>query len=188
MSYINPLSENFILKDVNNSFISLLDYINPFSDNFILKNLIEGVGNIINYLNPFSENFFGYKITEMFKTLLTDLFVPDEELINSKLTEIQGKFSFVDRIKIAANSIKELIEDTKSAPTLKINIGSTKYNESKVITLIDMSWYAPYKQYGDMFISAFMYLLFIWRVYSNLPNIISGVGNSSEFITSKLKE
>ena len=30
-----------------------------------------------------------------------------------------------------------------------------------------------------MFISAFMYLFFIWRVFSNLPNIISGVGSNT---------
>lgn len=181
LDYLNPFSSNFILKDVINDIGNILSYINPFSDNFILK-------DVLNYLNPFSQDFFGYKITELVKVALQDLFVPDEENINNKLNEIKGKFAFVDNIKNSANSIKELLTNVNSAPTFKVNLGETKYTEEKEVTIIDLSFYAPYKQYGDMFISAFMYLFFIWRVFVHLPNIISGVGSSANDTITIIKK
>lgn len=57
VSYINPFSENFILKGVLEFLGNILDYINPFSDDFILKGVLDFLGSIINYINPFSENF-----------------------------------------------------------------------------------------------------------------------------------
>lgn len=50
LDYINPFSDNFILKDI-------INYINPFSNDFILKGVLEFLGSILDYINPFSENF-----------------------------------------------------------------------------------------------------------------------------------
>ena len=78
-SYLNPFSENFILKGVITLIGNILDYINPFSENFILKNVLDFLGNILSYINPFSENFFGYKIIDLFKNLFNSLFIMSEE-------------------------------------------------------------------------------------------------------------
>lgn len=37
-----------------------------------------------------------------------------------------------------------------------------------------MTWYEPYKVYGDTIICMFVYLGFIWHCFKNLNNIISG--------------
>ena len=57
----------------------ILDYINPFSENFILKSVLEFLDNILSYINPFSENFIGYKIVDLFKNLFSTLFIMTEE-------------------------------------------------------------------------------------------------------------
>lgn len=41
-----------------------------------------------------------------------------------------------------------------------------------------MSWYARYKPIVDPFLSAFMWLVFSWRIFTQLPNIINGVGSA----------
>lgn len=166
----------------------MLDYINPFSDNFILKNIITSIGNILSYINPFSENFFGYKIIEMFRSLLKDLFVPSDNYFSDKISEVQNKFTFIEQISNSVNSIKELFANINNSPTLSVSLGSTKYNEKMEVNIIDLNWYAPYKQYGDMFISAFMYIFFIWRVYFNLSNTINGVSSVSYDISSIIKK
>ena len=67
------------------------------------------------------------------------------------------------------------------SPILKIPIGAetSKYNYGlgSYIT-IDISWYAPYKQFGDKIILAICWALFIWRLYIKLPGIISGAEGS----------
>ena len=48
---------------------------------------------------------------------------------------------------------------------------------------MDLSWYAPYKNYGDTIIAGFIYVFFLWRIFINLPNIISGGAGSVNDIT-----
>lgn len=43
-----------------------------------------------------------------------------------------------------------------------------------------MSWYAPYKAYGDLIITGFVYVFFIWRIFIKLPGIISGTSGVAE--------
>lgn len=49
----------------------------------------------------------------------------------------------------------------------------------KTISL-DMSWYLPFKSYGDMVISGFMWLGYIWLLVKRSPDIIHGVGLITE--------
>lgn len=37
--------------------INILDWLNPFSDNFILKKLWDFLKTIISYINPLDDNF-----------------------------------------------------------------------------------------------------------------------------------
>ena len=46
------------------------------------------------------------------------------------------------------------------------------------VNVIDLTWYAPYKQYGDVVICCFAYAFFFWRIFINLSNIISGAGGT----------
>lgn len=92
LSYLNPFSENFILKD-------LLDWLNPTSENFILKKLWDFLTNIISYINPFHENFLGNKIAELIGNLLEDLFIPKEDHFGKLNEKINEKFGFISQFK-----------------------------------------------------------------------------------------
>lgn len=179
LNYLNPLSEDFILKNVISGIGSILDYINPFSENFILKSVINGIGNILSYINPFSENFFGYKIVEFFKNLFIELFVPQQDQFTEFSNNIKSKFGFVDQIKeLVQNlfsfdnspySVSTQSEDTMSNyPKWEIEYYGTK------VSIIDFEAFDRYRGVVHGIIIAVMYISFIFRLYRKLPGLVGG--------------
>lgn len=132
------------------------------------------MANILSYLNPFSENFFGHKLIELLKDALQWLFVPSEERVTALYNTVNDKFSFITTIRTAGDSLKNSIENTGNAPKLKIRTFKTKYTDEQEQVVLDFSWYAPYKAYGDAIITGFVYALFLWRLFISVPNIIRG--------------
>lgn len=113
--------------------------------------------------------------------VLTDLFVPDQAVTMAKIGAIQAYFVFKDDIIGAFDDLKTMIFGITPSPILKIPIGAetSKYNYGLgSYIIIDISWYAPYKQFGDKIILAICWALFIWRLYIKLPGIISGAEGS----------
>lgn len=166
-------------------FTDLLSYLNPFSENFILLKLwnfltdiFNSIVNILSYINPFSDNFFGYKLIELLKEALEFLFVPSEERITAITNTVSDKFSFVDTIKTSIQAFQNIINNIGNAPKLEITIGATKYSTEQTVKVLDFSWYAPFKTYGDLIITGFVYAFFLWRIFINLPNIIQGLGGA----------
>lgn len=68
----------------------------------------------------------------------------------------------------------EVITNTESSPKYSMNISSKWY--SGEVTIVDLSWYAPYKELGDNIICIFAYLSFLWNIFIRLPDIIQGAG------------
>ena len=107
------------------------------------------------------------------------LFVPSEERITALTTVVSSKFDFIDSIKLATNSLLDIINNVGNSPKLDIELGATKYTEETNIT-IDFSWYAPFKKYGDLVITGFVYATYLWRLFIKLPGIISGNAGNIE--------
>ena len=170
-------------SNVVQSITSVIDYINPFSENFILKGVLDFLGSILDFLNPFSENFFGIKIIEGIGDALEAIFVPDEDAINNLINTVRGKFAFIDTIHNTIETLKSMFVDTTEFPKMTITLPENKWKSGEV-TLIDLSWYAPYKPYGDTIISAFIYIFFVWRTFIHLPSIINGVGGNVEYLVT----
>ena len=170
LDYLNPVSDKFILK-------TIIDYLNPFSDNFILKSVIDFLGNIISYINPFSDNFLGKKIVESLQGVLEYLFVPDNTLINEKIEDIKLRFSFVDNVKQTINEITNIVYDENNSPTLSITVPENRTG-IREIEVINLSWYANYKTYGDTIICCFVYAFFFWRIFIKIPAILSGTAGN----------
>ena len=103
------------------------------------------------------------------------IFVPSEERITALTNTVTYKFDFVESIKIAINSLVDIINNTGNAPHITIPLGATKYTEATNVK-IDFSWYEPFKNYGDLVITGFAYAFFLWRLFISLPSTISGVG------------
>lgn len=107
------------------------------------------------------------------------MFVPSEERITALTNTVSSKFEFVDSIKIATNSLIDIINNVGGSPTLNIELGATKYTDKTTIS-IDFSWYTPFKKYGDLVVTGFCYSMFLWRLFIKLPGIISGSAGNIE--------
>lgn len=89
-----------------------------------------------------------------------------------------GLFGFVDDVKKSFFDIYKIIVNTKEAPSLSMTFDN-KYLKG-TYKVVDLTWYAPYKEFGDNVICMFVYVLFIWYIFNNLSSIIRGstFGNS----------
>lgn len=98
-------------------------------------------------------------------------------MINDSVSSIKEKFSFIDNIKTNVDDMVDVITDTTKTPKLTVNVNSKWY--SGTLTVIDLSWYDRYRDYGDSVICMFCYLGFLWNIFKRLPDIIQGAGASS---------
>ena len=68
-------------------------------------------------------------------------------------------------------------DNITGAPKIPVhfsNSTSEYFKDIGTAYIIDMSWYAPFKPVGDVIVIAFCWLMFVWRVLHDLPNIIQG--------------
>ena len=77
----------------------------------------------------------------------------------------------------------DIINNVGNVPKLNIELGSTKYTEKTTVAL-DFSWYAPFKHYGDLVITGFVYAMYLWRLFIKLPGIISGSSGGIEALSN----
>lgn len=154
-------------------FVELLDYLNPLSDKFILKSIIEFFVEVISYINPFSENFIGYKLIELLGDLLEFLFIPSQESFDNLIYVWNSHFAFIDTIKVAIESVRNsILNSLPFEKELTFSVDTPIYSGD---LSINFGWFEKFKPYTDLFLTGFIYLAFVWRLFANLPNIISGV-------------
>ena len=111
----------------------------------------------------------------MLSQALTNLFVPQGASVLSLQDTVNDRFAFVDSIKLAIDDINDMLNNVENGTSeFTLDIESDVY--SGEVVLFDLSWYAPFKSYGDLVFTGFAYVLFIWRLYKNIPNIINGFG------------
>ena len=108
------------------------------------------------------------------------LFVPSEERVNAITNTVSSKFEFVDNIKTSVNSLKSIITNVEGSPRLSLHLNSTKYTPESDFTIIDFSFYEPYKAFGDLILTGFVYIFFLWRIFIHLPDIIHGLSGSAD--------
>lgn len=72
-----------------------------------------------------------------------------------------------------------MLQGVNGYPKLTLDIESKYYSGN--VSVIDMSWYAKYKPYGDLIFTGFAYVLFVYRIWFKLPSIISGSGSFFDF-------
>lgn len=68
-------------------------------------------------------------------------------------------------------------------PQLTINMGAAQshygFDYGGEVAFLDLSWYAPYKSTVDGLISGFLWVFFLWKLFSKAPGIISGASMDS---------
>ena len=115
--------------------------------------------------------------------LLESLFVPSQERLDAISNLVSGKFAFVDTLKNVIPTISNTFsENMLNSPTLSMNLNSTKYTNAGNYTILDFTWYAPYKQYGDLILTAFIYIFYFWRLFIHLPSVIHGTAGDVHII------
>ena len=162
LSYINPFDENFILK-------GLLNWLNPLSEDFILLKLWEFLTDIVSYLNPFHENFLGRKIVELIGNLLSDLFVPEDDIFGNLQENIRNKFYFTTQIQEIFESLLSDFDYGDSVPSFNI----TYYG--KTVNIIDFSPYLEYRSWLHAIILGISWFVFIRKTFYKIPGIIGGI-------------
>ena len=120
----------------------------------------------------------GNVISDSVNGVITDVFVPNEAATLEKVGEMQEYFKFTEDMEGIVAEFKKSVFGITPSPILKIPIGkpkSKKYNYGTgSYIIIDVSWYAEYKDFGDKIILAFAWVFFIWRMFVLLPGIING--------------
>lgn len=97
--------------------------------------------------------------------------------IGNGVNGVKEKFNFYNDISNNVKSMVDVITDVESAPKYYLNVNSKWY--SGEVCIVDLSWYAPYKDLGDNVICIFVYIAFLWNIFIRLPDIINGAGASS---------
>lgn len=104
------------------------------------------------------------------------------DTISGGFNNVYNNFGFTEDVKKNVNGMVDVITNTEEAPKFQINVNSKYYKG--FLTIVDLSWYAPYKEMGDNVICIFAYLGFLWRIFIRLPDIIRGAGATSYSLNS----
>ncbi len=126
------------------------------------KSLLDGIGDTI---------------TDALKAL----FVPSDAVVADTVYSLTSKFEFMNDLKAAGVDIKDALFGITPSPYLKIYImpiTKSKYGDWGMgeYILIDISWYADFKELGDAIIGTFLWAFFLWRLFLKLPSILNGLG------------
>lgn len=157
------------LSNIFNGIGTILSYLNPFSDNFILKSVINFLNEMLQYINPFNEEkFFGYKIIELFSNLLKSLFVPETNPFTDLSSKFNEKFIFVSQIKDLINSLLGNVDYGNSTPSFNFTWYGT------TISIIDFSLFLEYRVWLHGIILAIAWYMFLHKLFKKLPGIIGG--------------
>ena len=160
-----------------------------------LRNLLDGVENLQDSFAEFARSYLDFfeslqnSIAELcisFVEGIEKIFIPPEDLFENKVNDLRSRFSFADSIIATVSFLGDMIVDfadgEMAPPSVSMDIDI--YGTVKKVTIIDLSWYAPFKSYGDMVMSGLMYAFFTWRVFVRLPGIIAGHSGVSDMIAS----
>lgn len=157
------------LDSIGNFFSDLINYINPFSEDFILKRVLDFFEELLSYINPFSENFFVYKLLELLGNLLKTLFVPEKSPLENFKQKVQDKLYFVTQISEMFSTLLGNVDYGTTTPSFSI----TYYGQT--VNIIDFSLFVNYRMWLHGIILAIAWFMYIRKLFNKLPNIIGGV-------------
>lgn len=152
----------------------------------ITTSIVDNVTEIIKSIEQFAldvldwfDNFF----LELVDRLLY-LFVPADNYFNNTLTDFKERLPFIGVVGGFMDNMYNYIqtESYAEAPSISVDLSLAegKYNYGVGATALDLSWYGRYKPYVDMFLSAFLWLVYLWILYKRIPDIINGAGMVTE--------
>lgn len=144
-----------------------------------LQRIIDAIANI------------GTIIRDAFATLkdlivdvLETVFVPDLSELGDVVDVYSNKFGWVSDLYLF---VKDILNSLRCdvPPKIPIDLGDAEspngYNYGGETYVLDMTWYARYKDTVDFMLSGILWLFFIWRMFKRIPDILAGVGIETEY-------
>jgi len=128
-------------------------------------------------------------VVEGFKESLKELFIPSGDFFSEKFNQFKSHFAFIDTFTNFVDKFKNISNNT-SAPVVSVDFSKaeSKYNYGGVAFALNLAWYSRYKPIGDLIITAFVYVFFIWRFYCRIPELIRGAGIITDNASRSSKE
>ena len=119
-------------------------------------------------------DFFGDLLDGILEGL-KDLFIPKDEYFSEKLNMFRSKFGFVDTVLSFIERLKDALTSSEFG-SLEVDLSSAEsdINYGGKVNILDVSWYARYKDYGDMVVSAILWVTYLYSLWKQLPGVISG--------------
>lgn len=113
-----------------------------------------------------------------FTSLLKSLFIPSDNFFSEKIKPIEEKFGFVSQIVNLAKTVIDMCNNADvTPPSFTVDLSSSNFSwDIGDSVTFDFSWYAPYRDTVNAWLSGFMWLGFIWNTFRGLPGIINGAG------------
>ena len=168
LDYINPFSENFILKDVFSFLSNIISYINPFSENFLLNDLFDWLGDFFSNLG----NFF------------VSLFVPEEDYFENQVNDIKDKISekipYYDYVQLFGT-----LEQVQSGDDITVGIsgyevGGHQFSDSD---FVDFGFITQYKDIWYSWVRGFVFVFLIIYNVNQIIKLFRGY-NVADGVTS----
>jgi hypothetical protein len=117
-------------------------------------------------------------IAQSIGNVIKPIFVPDADFISEKWNAIRSRFDFADSISSSGEMILDVLNGIDpEPPVIYVDLGDAEgsYYFGGQVAFLDLRWYERYKPTGDAIISAFLWLVFVWRMFIKLPGIIGGL-------------
>lgn len=99
------------------------------------------------------------------------LFIPRENFMDAWKEEIGTKFRFIEEVKTCVESFKLIAYETDEPPVITVSLPE-KYGGT--MTVLDTTPIHKYMPTVRTYISAWLWLHFIWLLFKQVPSIISG--------------
>lgn len=158
-----------------------------------VKTAVESLGRSIGSFFSDLGNLIATKFTDLttsigdFFTTLWDnivgFFVPNEGFMEetmSRMNDFCDQSDFLSAITYFVQELRDFTQqDFSEPPEIKVDLGAAegKYDYGVgEFSVFNVSWFARYRTYTDPFISAFLWVVFIWALAKRLPELLNGAG------------
>lgn len=146
-----------------------------------LKGILKGLlDTIIGLLTSIKDGILS--IPELIAKAIAAIFVPSDAAVEEVQTTIDDKLPVIADVKSILGNLTNLMahpDQAASGLALTTVVDLSKHTSgtwgTAKVNLLDASWFIKYKSLTDDIVVGLAWLVFLWRLYGALPNIIHGM-------------